>query len=103
MRQYEGSFLHADSHIDKNYMLMLTERLNSTISVHGFRACFRGWCTATKVEYETAEACLAHAVGNAVGRSYDREDRLELRAPIMESWGHYCNGTSNVVALRAVA
>ena len=40
----------------------------------------RDWATeAERVQYATAERCLAHAVGSGAALAYDRSDRLELR------------------------
>jgi hypothetical protein len=44
------------------------------------------------VEFELAEACLAHAVGNAVARSYQRSSMLERRRPIMQAWALFLSG-----------
>jgi len=60
-------------------------------TVHGFRSTFRDW--ATEVEHaprEIAEAALAHAIGDAVERSYARSDALERRRKVMEEWASYC-------------
>jgi hypothetical protein len=38
------------------------------------------------VEFELAEACLAHAAGNAVVHAYQRSSMLERRRPIMQAW-----------------
>ena len=39
------------------------------------------------VEFELAEACLAHAVGNGVVQVDQRSSMLERRRPLMEAWG----------------
>jgi hypothetical protein len=41
------------------------------------------------VEFEVAEACLAHVVGNSVVQAYQRSSMLERRRPLMESWSRY--------------
>jgi hypothetical protein len=53
------------------------------------------------VEFELAEACLAHAVGNASVRAYQRSSMLERRRPVMTAWANYVSGNdaANVVAL----
>jgi hypothetical protein len=61
--------------------------------VHGFRAAFSTWCNQTQpFAFEDVEACLAHVVGSAVSRSYDRADRLQKRLVIMEAWSDYLTG-----------
>jgi hypothetical protein len=54
------------------------------------------------VEFELAEACLAHAVGNAVVQGYQRSSMLERRRPIiMQAWASFLIGEADakVVAL----
>ena len=53
-------------------LLMLLRRMKlGQFTVHGFRSAFRDWATEIgKVEYATAERCLAHAVGSDAALSY---------------------------------
>jgi hypothetical protein len=54
------------------------------------------------VEFELAEACLAHAVGNASVQAYQRSSMLERRRPVMQAWASFLSGeaeASKVVAL----
>ena len=55
------------------------------------------------VEFELAEACLAHQVGNAVVQAYQRSSMLERRRPVLAAWSDYVTGEtdSSVVPLRA--
>ena len=53
------------------------------------------------VAFEIAEACLAHAVGNAVTRAYLRTTVPELRRPVMINWANYICPASNVIQLLA--
>jgi hypothetical protein len=48
-----------------------------------------------------AEACLAHAVGNAVVQAYQRSSMLERRRPVMKAWASFLTGEADpkVVAL----
>ncbi|WP_340162636.1 tyrosine-type recombinase/integrase [Neorhizobium sp. SOG26] len=60
-------------------------------TVHGFRSTFRDWTTeVAHAPREIAEAALAHAVGDAVERSYARSDALERRRQLMQQWADYC-------------
>jgi integrase len=60
------------------------------ITVHGFRSTFRDWATeVAHAPREIAEAALAHAVGDAVERSYARSDALERRRDLMAQWAKY--------------
>lgn len=61
-------------------------------TVHGFRSTFRDWATEmAHAPREIAEASLAHAVGDAVERSYARSDALERRRKLMSDWAKYCD------------
>jgi integrase len=70
---------------------------------HGMRSSFRDWATEVeRVEYATAERCLAHAVGSDAALAYDRSDRLELRRPVMTRWAQFVlpPPSDNVIELR---
>lgn len=61
------------------------------ITVHGFRSTFRDWATeVAHAPREISEAALAHAVGDAVERSYARSDALDRRRKLMQDWATYC-------------
>jgi integrase len=48
---------------------MLMRRMFIDVTVHGFRTSFRTWASEVgHVEFELAESCLSHRVGNAVSR-----------------------------------
>ena len=73
---------------------------------HGMRSSFRDWATEVeRVEYATAERCLAHAVGSDAALAYDRSDRLELRRPVMAAWADFIGGKkgggADVISLAA--
>jgi len=60
------------------------------VDVHGFRASFKTWATeATNTPREIVEACLAHQIGNAAERAYERSDRLEKRRVLLQRWSDY--------------
>ena len=69
-------------------MLKLLERMGradltrADLTVHGFRSTFRDWAAEAGVSREIAEACLAHATGNAVERAYLRTKFLEQRRAV---------------------
>jgi integrase len=76
-------------------------------TVHGLRATFRSWCAEqTSYPREVAEMALAHVVGDATERAYQRGDVFEKRRRLMEAWGQFCAKpaqTGRVVALRGPA
>jgi integrase len=53
------------------------QALRGRVHGHGFRRAFRDWAADHGVEFELAEQCLAHAVGNSVTRAYLRTTMLE--------------------------
>jgi integrase len=79
------------------------KRLDVTATIHGMRATFRTWA-ADKTSYpsEIAEACLAHKVGSALVRSYQRGTFMERRRALMGEWGTYvASAVANVHPFRA--
>ena len=61
-------------------------------TVHGFRSAMRTWMGDNGVEFELAEQCLAHAVGNGVVQAYQRSSLLERRRPVMQRWADFVGG-----------
>lgn len=85
-------------------MPMLLRRLNSNITVHGFRSTFRDWVSEeTSHSPEVAEMALAHTIKNKVEAAYRRKDLLDRRRILMKDWLDFCNTErfNNVSALLA--
>jgi integrase len=62
-------------------------------TLHGLRSMFRDWAgNETSHARETAEECLAHAVGNKVERSYRRSTAMDKRRALMTEWHDYLRG-----------
>lgn len=53
---------------------------------HGFRSIGRTWMRENGIAHDVAEMCLAHAVGSAVERAYNRADLMQERRQAMERW-----------------
>jgi integrase len=74
------------------------------VTLHGFRSSFRDWCgDETTASRETAEAALAHVVGDKAEQAYRRGAALMKRRALMQQWADWCDGKApadNVVALR---
>lgn len=84
-------------------MAMLLRKINPTITVHGFRSCFRDWVSEeTTHSPEVAEKALAHTVANQVEAAYRRGDLLEHRKRLMKDWEDFCiTGTwGNVISMQ---
>jgi integrase len=73
------------------------------VTVHGFRSTFRDWAAErTNFTGDVAEAALAHAVGDATERAYQRGDLFEKRSKLMNAWANYLTTppAGNVVLLK---
>lgn len=84
-------------------MLMLMERQKQgQFTVHGFRSSFRDWAAEqTDAPDPVCEACLAHAVPDAVVKSYKRTTFFDLRAELMQAWTDYCDRPEPMRAVKA--
>ncbi len=73
------------------------EKLGHEVTAHGFRSAFRDWAAEqTNFPREIAEASLAHTIGGAVERAYQRGDFLTKRRQLIEAWGRYCMAPTRV-------
>ena len=60
------------------------------LTVHGFRATFRIWCSEiAKADNAVAELSLGHSVGGRVFSAYMRSDLYEARAALMQQWSEF--------------
>lgn len=58
---------------------------------HGFRTTFKSWCVnMTNFPNRVSEAALWHVVEDETEASYNRDDVLERRIPLMAAWAGYC-------------
>ena len=57
-------------------------------TIHGSRATLRDWLASEGVTFELAEAVLGHQP-KGIARSSRRDDLIEARRPLMESWALY--------------
>jgi integrase len=83
----------------------LMAKLGYSVTVHGFRATFKTWASETTgYPNHVVEQALAHAISNAVEKTYQRGDLLQKRRRLMEDWARYCGAAgrvgAKVVALR---
>lgn len=61
-----------------------------TATVHGLRTSFRTWAAEVgRAPREVAELCLAHTIGSAVERAYQRGDLLDQRRELLQRWGDH--------------
>jgi integrase len=88
---------------DMSLTAVLRRMGRGDLTAHGFRSSFRDWCgDETDFARETAEAALAHVVGDKAEQAYRRSDALEKRRRLMQAWADYCEGeqVGKVVKLR---
>ena len=84
---------------------MFKARGKKDCTLHGFRSAFATWARSETYPvtlptgelrrvrlYDEAliEECLAHVVGDKARNAYVRDDFLELRRTVIESWAAYC-------------
>ena len=85
-------------------MTMTMRRLGAgAFTAHGMRSAARSWMADNGVEFELAEACLAHAVGNAVVRAYQRSSMLERRRPVMQAWASFLTDKAEPAKIVSIA
>lgn len=72
---------------------------------HGFRSSFRDWAAELmpNIPEAVAEAALAHTIPDKVVRAYKRTQLLDLRRQLLDGWGTFLAGQSNVLPLWSVA
>jgi integrase len=83
-------------------ILKALQRIDSSVTAHGFRSWFRDWCAErTNFSSEVAEMQLAHAVGDKVEAAYRRGDLFQKRLQLVEAWAQFCAGAvgENVIRL----
>jgi integrase len=78
-----------ESALSNMAMAMLMRRLDRSEAVHGFRSSFRDWAAEAGIDFDVAEGCLAHQVGNKVVRSYLRTTVVERRRDALARWSGF--------------
>ena len=67
-------------------------------TTHGLRTTFRTWVEErTNTPHAVAELALAHSVGSAVERTYQRSDLFDKRRVLMQRWADYATATPGQV------
>lgn len=82
-------------------LLKIVKAYGGGYSVHGFRSSFRTWAAEQMptIPEAVAEAALAHVVPDAVVRAYQRAKFIEMRRTLLDAWGDYIDGRTNVLQL----
>jgi integrase len=71
-------------------------KTSKPVTAHGFRATFRTWAKAKRLDREIAELVLGHVFYSSSESPYARDDDavLALRREMLELWGRHCAGQS---------
>jgi len=92
--------------VSDRLLLNQLKAMGHDVTIHGFRSTFRTWAAEqTGFPREVIEAALAHAVGDATERAYQRGDMFEKRAQLMNQWATYLSTLlqTKVIPLKVVA
>ena len=74
-------------------------RMRLDVVPHGFRATFKTWASErTSFQRETAEAALAHVVGDKVEAAYQRGDLIDKRKRLMLAWEGFATAVPSAPA-----
>lgn len=72
----------------------IMRRMKVDHTMHGFRASFRTWAAeVAHYDHDLLEFALAHVVGDATVRAYQRSDMVEKRRKLMQDWAAYIQST----------
>jgi len=86
------------SSLSRATLLDLSYRVSGgKASCHGWRSTLRSWMADAGVEFELAEAALAHSKGGVV-EAYQRSNLIERRRPVMERWARFLSGEEPATA-----
>ena len=86
---FPGHAVARQSHLSTGAFLAVMKRMDlyAQYTPHGFRSCFRDWGSEqTQFPNETLELALAHVIKNKAEAAYRRQDQLEKRRSLMQSW-----------------
>jgi integrase len=94
--------VHVGGRLADVTLIRVLRRAGFDVTVHGMRSTFASWAQDHGHAANLVEQSLAHAVGSAVQRAYQRSDVIERRRVLMEAWaGYLTRPPADVVPLRA--
>jgi integrase len=86
---------------DRTLKHVLSRNDYHDVTVHGMRSCFASWAQDHGHAPDLVEQSLAHAVGSAVQRAYQRSDVIDRRRVLMQAWSDFLHRPpADVVPLR---
>lgn len=81
-----------DTALSEMAMAECLKGLAPGVTVHGFRSCFNDWCRSQRIDHDLQERALAHVEADKTRRAYARDDLLDERAPVMQTWANFLFG-----------
>lgn len=105
MKQYNGHKRYIFAHRLKDDIPCNSQTANSVLkrngykgrlTAHGLRAMARTFLADQGVDFQIAEVCLAHSVGDSTSQRYNRSNYLEMRRQAMQLWGDYVEACKRV-------
>jgi integrase len=89
--------------LSRSTVLDMSNRISDGhASCHGWRSTFRSWMADHGIEFEVAEAALAHSSA-AVVAAYQRSSLVERRRPIMAAWAQFLSGEEQIAEIIPLA
>ncbi|TCT13717.1 integrase [Bibersteinia trehalosi] len=98
MRQHNGHKRHVFAHRLQDDAPCNSQTANSVLkrngykgklTAHGLRAMARTYLADQGIDFQIAETCLAHTVGNNTSQRYNHSDYLQMRREVMQMWGDF--------------
>lgn len=98
MKQYHGHKRFVFAHRLRDDAPCNSQTANSVLkrngykgklTAHGLRAMARTYLADKGVDFQIAETCLAHTVGNNTSQRYNHSDYLDMRRAVMQMWGDF--------------
>jgi integrase len=94
-------FARQGQRLSRNVFVNLLRAMKVKATAHGFRASFSTWVADGEIASpEVREAALAHVVGSAVARAYNRSNHSDPRRVLMQKWADYLDGREPAASVR---
>ena len=75
-----------DAYVYKVVGWRVKQVTDKPFTIHGFRSTFTDWCALNRKPTDIVEMCLDHETRNVVRQAYFRDDLLEQRRELLQSY-----------------
>ena len=75
-----------DAYVYKVVGWRVKQVTDKPFTIHGFRSTFTDWCALNRKPTDIVEMCLDHETRNVVRQAYSRDDLLEQRRELLQSY-----------------